>query len=78
MGLVSRLFGRTTAPPLPSVAGPCPHLALGPRWNNWAHIGVEEKIIGYSCRRCQAPFTVPEGRDLLRADDAQLAGENAV
>ncbi len=43
---------------------PCPHAALVPHWDSIGDIGNPKKVTHYTCRRCNATFSVQEGARL--------------
>jgi hypothetical protein len=85
MGFLSRLFGgkksKSGSPPAQSKHDKeellstvndveCPHIDLGPHWENAADIGKMDKVAGYQCGGCLRIFSPAEAED-LRAHEAE-------
>lgn len=74
MGLFDRLLRRNTdeggEQGVDVAAPPCPHTALGPRWDNADDIGNESKASSFRCEACGGTFTHEEANE-IRADEAE-------
>ena len=67
MGFLDKLFGgskdRTGATAIME-APRCPHVALVPRWDTAADIGVMERATHFVCEACSQDFTPDQARAL--------------
>ena len=77
MGILDKLLGRgrsaTKAGLEADVAleqAECPHVALVPKWDSAADIGIEAKASHYDCGVCGGSFTPTEAAE-LRATEAE-------
>jgi hypothetical protein len=51
----------------------CPHIDLGPHWDNAADLGNIDKVTGYKCGGCSRLFSVEEARALRETEATRLA-----
>jgi hypothetical protein len=51
----------------------CPHIDLGPHWENAADMGHDDKVTGYRCGGCLRLFSVEETRVLRETEATRLA-----
>jgi hypothetical protein len=51
----------------------CPHIDLGPHWDNAADVGHLDKATGYQCGGCLRIFTVEEAQALRETEAERLA-----
>ncbi len=76
MGLFDRLLRRKaneeSAQGTETGTPPCPHAALGPRWDNAEDIGNESKASSFRCEACGETFTREEGEQLRAAEAERL------
>ena len=74
MGLFDRLLRRTADKGSEQGAEtgtpPCPHTALGPRWDSAEDIGNESKASSFSCEACGQTFPREEA-EKIRAEEAE-------
>ncbi len=71
MGLFDRLLRRKAGEGSTEAgAQPCPHAALGPRWDSAEDIGDESKATSFRCEACGETFPREEG-ERLRAQKAE-------
>ena len=73
MGLLDRLLRRKGGEG--GAAGdtpPCPHAALGPRWDSADDIGDESKVSSFRCEACGETFSPEEGERLRAAEAERL------
>ena len=70
MGLFDRLMRRKAQEGSEVDAPPCPHTALGPRWDNASDIGDESKASSFRCEACGETFT-REQTEQIRADEVE-------
>lgn len=73
MGLLDRLLRRKVGEAdADAGAAPCPHIALGPRWDSADDIGDESKAISFRCEACGTSFPREEGERLRAAEAERL------
>lgn len=74
MGLFDRLLRRTadekSEQGTETATPPCPHTALGPRWDSADDIGIESKANSFRCEACEQTFTREEAVH-IRAEEAE-------
>ena len=74
MGLLDRLLRRKADDEgeqgAEEAAGPCSHVALGPRWDSAADIGNESKASSFRCESCGETFNREEA-ERIRAEEAK-------
>jgi len=51
----------------------CPHIDLGPHWENAADVGQADKVTGYVCGGCGRTFSVEEAQALRETEATRLA-----
>jgi hypothetical protein len=72
LGFLDKLRGRksTQEAPVAKEASPCLHIALAPRWDDPADMGVEAKVSAWTCGACNETFTPAQAQE-LRASEAE-------
>ncbi|MGE3596960.1 MAG: hypothetical protein AB7N70_15555 [Dehalococcoidia bacterium] len=50
----------------------CPHIDLGPHWDNAADLGNIDKASGYKCGGCNRLFSIEEARVLRETEVTRL------
>ena len=72
MGFLDKLRVHKSTPAAPEAADalPCVHVALSPRWDDLADMGVEAKASAWTCGACNETFTPAQANE-LRASEAE-------
>ena len=76
MGLLDRLLRRKGNAEgeqgTEAATPPCPHTALGPRWDNAGDMGNGSKASSFRCEACGETFTREEAERLREAEAERL------